>query len=385
MRHLTIFLLTLAGLVGLRAQSVSVPLRTDGLASNASSGQNCTFQADPSGFLQHESRARRVVYDTMVALDRTSTAKIAAAPDPASALASIPHKNFIDDEIFGKMAAAGVAPAPLSTDEEFFRRVTLDLTGRIPSSADIRAFTADTNPSKRSAAIDRLLFTPEFADKWAMWLGDLLENNVSSVNFTRQISGRNALYKFIWATTLNQGSLKDAVYQVLTSTGNNFDELNPAGYILNGNAPGGPIDDTYDMLLYKSAKAFLGLGHYDCLLCHSGRGHLDQLSLWGYNTSRTQAEQMAAFFSRTQFRGYAFPAGTSLADQQASPYYQSYVISDNTTGSYAIPTTYGNRPNRPAFANQKSVAPVYRLSQTPASGNWRAEFANNLVNDPMFT
>ena len=355
---------------------------------DATSGQNCTFQADPSAFLLRESRARKAVYDRTVAL----TAKLSTprpldagtSPDNQVIFDSIPHKNFIDDEIFSKMAAANVAPAPISTDEEFFRRITLDLTGRIPSSADVRAFLADTNPSKRSAVIDKLLFSPEFADKWTMWMGDLLENNATSVNFTRQINGRNAFYKFIWESVGGQASIKDAVFQILTATGNNFDEPNPAGYILNGNAPGGPIDDTYDMLLYKSAKAFLGLGHYDCLLCHSGRGHLDQISVWGASTTRNQAENMAAFFSRTQFRVYGFPQGTSLVDQQASFYYQSYTVSDNTNGTYALPTTYGNRPNRLSTGGQKSVDPIYRLGQTPASGNWRAEFANNLVNDPMF-
>src|SRR5690348_6303646 len=39
--------------------------------------------------------------------------------------------NFIDDEIFNKMQQDGVAPAPLSSDSEFLRRVTLDLTGQI--------------------------------------------------------------------------------------------------------------------------------------------------------------------------------------------------------------------------------------------------------------
>jgi hypothetical protein len=369
---------------GLQAQETSFDP-----GQNANSSQNCTFQADPSAFLLRETRARKAVFDRAAAFDVKLSGSIrtlssATSPDDQFLFDSIPHVNFIDDEIFGKMASANVPPPLLSTDEEFFRRITLDLTGRIPSSADVRAFLADTNPTKRSAVIDKLLFSPEFADKWTMWLGDLLENNASSVNFTRNVTGRNAFYKFIWDSVSDQVSIKDAVFQILTATGNHFDEPNPAGYILNGNAPGGPADDTYDMLLYKSAKAFLGLGHYDCLLCHSGRGHLDQISLWGANTSRTQAENMAAFFSRTSFRSYSFPPGTSLPDQQASFYYQSYIVSDAATGTYAIPTTYGNRPNRLAPGGQKSIDPIYRLGQTPSNGNWRAEFAKNLVNDPLF-
>ncbi|HEX5271077.1 MAG TPA: DUF1549 domain-containing protein [Gemmataceae bacterium] len=58
---------------------------------------------------------------------------------------------------FDKHAAV---PAP---DAEFLRRVTLDLTGTIPTAADARAFLKDTSPDKRARLIDRLLASPEYA------------------------------------------------------------------------------------------------------------------------------------------------------------------------------------------------------------------------------
>ena len=91
-----------------------------------------------------------------------------------------------------------VPSAALSGDEEFLRRITLDLTGRFPAATDVRAFVADQNPGKRNAMIDHLLFTPEFTDKWTMWLGDLVENNATAVNVNRNITARNSFYKFLW-------------------------------------------------------------------------------------------------------------------------------------------------------------------------------------------
>jgi len=41
--------------------------------------------------------------------------------------------NFIDDYVFGKMVNDGVESAPLATDAEIVRRLSVDLTGRIPS------------------------------------------------------------------------------------------------------------------------------------------------------------------------------------------------------------------------------------------------------------
>src|SRR5258708_35327214 len=82
---------------------------------NTTSGQNCTFLADRNSFLEHDLRARLAVHNRVTALDKT---REAAAASTTSTLA---RNNFIDDEIFNKLDAMGVAPAPLSSDEEFFR------------------------------------------------------------------------------------------------------------------------------------------------------------------------------------------------------------------------------------------------------------------------
>ncbi|HEY2837799.1 MAG TPA: DUF1549 domain-containing protein, partial [Pirellulales bacterium] len=53
--------------------------------------------------------------------------------------------------------------APLASDAEWFRRLSLDLIGRIPSVAEVRQFLDDAAPNKREAAVDRLLASPEHA------------------------------------------------------------------------------------------------------------------------------------------------------------------------------------------------------------------------------
>ncbi|MFQ5730415.1 MAG: DUF1549 domain-containing protein [Planctomycetaceae bacterium] len=62
--------------------------------------------------------------------------------------------------------AAGPVAAP-ATDAEFLRRTFLDLTGRIPSAAEARAFLADTSSKKRGKLIDRLLAGPEYSRRMA--------------------------------------------------------------------------------------------------------------------------------------------------------------------------------------------------------------------------
>src|SRR5690349_3545209 len=110
------------------------------------SGANCTFQAAPDTFLGAQARARREIFERSRQFQKSAalaTKSAAVASDP------VPHRNFIDDEIFNKLASQNVQPASLTTDAEFFRRINLDLTGRLPSSADVRAFVANTDPAKR--------------------------------------------------------------------------------------------------------------------------------------------------------------------------------------------------------------------------------------------
>jgi hypothetical protein len=368
----TRLLLTLTALTGLGLQ---------GQELTAVSGANCTFKQNPAKFQGQTARAIKSINAQLTALDHArKTMSAGSILDPAT----VPHANFIDDQIFPAMSAAGVQSAPIAGDEEFFRRINLDLTGRIPAPSDILAFEADTTANKRSILIEKLLASSAFTDKWTMWLGDILQNNASAVSITRNVNGRNAFYQYIYNAVQGGTSFKEMAYEIVTATGNSYDSPSAAGFILNGAAPGGPNQDIFDMTLVKSAQAFLGLDHYDCLLCHDGRGHLDALSLWGSQTSRSQAEQMAAFFSRVNRPTYTFPAGTSTADQQASFYYQSWILGDNTTGTYALPTNYGNRPNRPLIGTSATAVPTYRTGATPATPAWRAEFATLLVSDPMF-
>src|SRR5579885_3278705 len=70
--------------------------------------------------------------------------------------------------------AAGVTPAPLASDGEYLRRVSLDLVGRVPTLGETRAFLADPAPDKRARLVDRLLASPEVAQHFADVYSELL-------------------------------------------------------------------------------------------------------------------------------------------------------------------------------------------------------------------
>src|SRR5437773_840747 len=344
---------------------------------------DCSYQVDPDRILSQPARVRREVNDRILKMSRSARAAAVAAV----AAESLPQRNFIDQEIFGKLTQMNVSAAQLSTDAEFLRRVTLDLTGRIPSSDDIRAFLADTTPDKRDAIIDKLLYSKEASDRWVMWLGDLLQNTatLNSVSFNRNIQGRNVFFAYLQDAVYNEKSFQDIAIDVITGHGNNYILGNgAANFPMAGSTSMGPIQDTYDTMLVRSASTFLGLTYYDCLLCHNGRGHLDQINLWAASTNRSDAQMMAAFFARTRFTRY--PENNPPPGVAPSYMFNSYEVSDAATGTYDLNTTYGNRPNRIKIGTVVNLTPSYRATgAVPKDTNWRAAFAQNVVNDPLFS
>ena len=115
----------------------------------------------------------------------------------------------IDREIEALFGDSVHQPSGVVRDEEFVRRVFLDLTGRIPSGQMAKQFLADTTPNKRARLIDRLLTSPDHirhmqysfdtllmqrrpakhvtADQWQQYLFSAFRQNRGWDQLTREI------------------------------------------------------------------------------------------------------------------------------------------------------------------------------------------------------
>jgi hypothetical protein len=81
----------------------------------------------------------------------------------------------IDQFIASGYTTAKVKPAPLASDAAFFRRVWLDVGGRIPSVSETRKFLASKSPEKRARAVERLLDSVAYTNHTTqLWLDLLL-------------------------------------------------------------------------------------------------------------------------------------------------------------------------------------------------------------------
>lgn len=70
---------------------------------------------------------------------------------------------LIDQQIQSGVKDYARLASPVCSDSEFVRRVYLDLTGRIPTVEQARSFLADNRSDKRTALVDQLLNSPEYA------------------------------------------------------------------------------------------------------------------------------------------------------------------------------------------------------------------------------
>ena len=119
------------------------------------------------------------------------TGRTVAIPEMAS-------DDFVDREIYSKMRAMGIEPSGLASDAEFLRRVTLDVTGTLPTPGEVRDFLADKSSDKRSETVDRLLAHPMHAALWATRYLDITGCDVSAMEGPDDLRPRRARLWHDW-------------------------------------------------------------------------------------------------------------------------------------------------------------------------------------------
>jgi mono/diheme cytochrome c family protein len=82
-------------------------------------------------------------------------------------------RTDLDRWTLAALEREGLPPSAEASPETLLRRVSLDLTGLPPSPDDVRAFLADTTPGAYERAVDRLLASPRFGEKWSRWWLDM--------------------------------------------------------------------------------------------------------------------------------------------------------------------------------------------------------------------
>lgn len=98
----------------------------------------------------------------------------------------------VDELVVDKLRKLGIVPSEQCTDSEFLRRLSLDLTGTLPTATEVAEFLKDTSPDKRARKIDELLESPGYAAWWTTQLCDITGNNDQELNNVLANNNRTA-------------------------------------------------------------------------------------------------------------------------------------------------------------------------------------------------
>ena len=78
-------------------------------------------------------------------------------------------RGEIDRFVFQRMTGAGLSPQRSASRETMIRRVTLDLTGVPPTPGEVERFLDDASPGAYGRVVDRILESPRFGERMAVW------------------------------------------------------------------------------------------------------------------------------------------------------------------------------------------------------------------------
>jgi hypothetical protein len=216
--------------------------------------------------------------------------------------------------------------APIS-DDRFARRVYLDIQGLLPTPEQLRAFTADAAPDKRTRLIETLLANNRnYAENWISFWNDLLRND-EGVNYHSETAGRKSITPWLLASLESNLPYNRFVESLL----NPVKPTDPEGFLIGVNWRGTVSASQTPALqaAQNTAQIFLGI-NLKCNSCHDSfisRWKLkDAYALAGYFAPEPKLQLYRCDVAQDQYAEPAFlypelnraPASPSLADRRAA-------------------------------------------------------------------
>ena len=255
--------------------------------------------------------------------------------------------NYIDELVSAKLKKLRLHPSGDSTDEEFLRRVSIDLVGQLPTVEEYHAFMADEDPDKRAHKIDELIGRKEFTELWvSKWAEWLMMRSSQTVSYKSIV----LYYQWLSEQIANNVPLDAMVRDLLSSSGGTFKVAQTNFY---------QIESDTLKVSENVAQIFMGM-RIQCAQCHN-----HPFDRW----TQDDYYNFAAFFSQIGRKTGEDPRETIVFNGGGGE------VKHVVTGQNAIPTFLGGgRPEIAAGQDRRVVL-----------ANWLASpdnpyFASNFVN-----
>jgi hypothetical protein len=203
----------------------------------------------------------------------------------------------IDAFILRRLAKEGLKPSPEADERTLIRRVTLDLTGLLPTPAEVDNFVRDDSPKAYEHLVDRLLASPSYGEQRARyWLDYARYADTYGLHYDNN--------RYIWAyrdylikafntnKPFDQFAREQIAGDLLPAS--NLDQIVASGYVRSGvsSNEGGTIPEELRVNIARErteayGAVFLGLT-VGCAVCHDHK----------YDpTTQKDFYQLSAFFN----------------------------------------------------------------------------------------
>ena len=205
---------------------------------------------------------------TPVLLSIALVVEVAAEEEGGSPPASDPVVEQINRHIRAAWKENGLQPAVRATDAEWCRRVYLDLVGRVPTVAELDAYTAEKSSQKQQLLVDRLLgdeYYSDFSQSWAtIWTNALVGRTGGRQR--RSLINRSALESFLEESIRNNKSYDQLVLELVDAVGSTDPEAEDFNGAVNFLVE--KLDEDAVQATAKTAQIFLGTA-VQCTQCHN--------------------------------------------------------------------------------------------------------------------
>ncbi|MEZ6040515.1 MAG: DUF1549 domain-containing protein, partial [Planctomycetaceae bacterium] len=190
--------------------------------------------------------------------------------------------EFINQQIRQGWEDNEIKPSSAASDEEWLRRVYLDVLGRIPTLTEVKDFLKDESPRKRAVLIDSLTDHEDFVRHWTtIWT-----NNCIGRGEPRRVS-RKGMEKFFREAFAKNRPWNEVVIDLITAEGH-YEENGATNYILAQMQN----RDEGVQLTAMTTRLFLGL-QVQCTQCHNhpfNKWQQDQF--WEFNSFFRQVNKI---------------------------------------------------------------------------------------------
>lgn len=218
---------------------------------------------------------------TPTSADRNPTTAVVAATTSAVTDSATHYASEVNRLLTEAFQRDGITAAPLVNDEDYLRRITLDLAGRIPSPAEVTRFGLDPSPQKRQAVVESLMSREAFGEVWGgYWRNVVMSRATDERSRLVQLSFERWLVE-----QLNSNRPWDDITRDLVTATGPVREVGSTGLIFSHT--GQPEE-----LAAEISRIFLGI-QMSCANCHD-----HPTDSW----KRQDFHQLAAFLPRITVR-----------------------------------------------------------------------------------